>query len=159
MPKKSMMETDYIQALIQTIRGPFLILDSKLRVVEANQDFYRAFKVNKEETEKKLVYELGNGQWNIPALKKLLEEVLPAQKMVKDYEVEHDFETIGHKIMMLNANQVDSVALIIVAFEDVTVERRMEKKVMEYTRSLEAKASLAEQLGKRVKELEALSQA
>jgi len=151
--------THYIRALIETIRGPFLILDSKLAVVEANEAFYQTFKVTSEETEKKPLYELGNGQWNIPALKRLLEEVLPTKKIVKDYEVEHTFPTIGTKVMLLNANQVDSLELIILAFEDITMERRLEKKLMEYTRSLEAKvADRTTQLSARVKELEELNQ-
>jgi len=149
----------YIRALIETIRGPFLILDSHLAVVEANEAFYQTFKVTVAETEKKPVYELGNGQWNIPALKKLLEEVLPTKKIVKDYEVDHTFPTIGTKVMLLNANQIDSLELILVAFEDITVERRLEKKLMEYTRSLEAKvADRTAQLSARVKELEELNQ-
>jgi len=60
-------------------------------------------------TEGKLLYELGNGQWNIPELRKLLEEILPSKKVVKDYKVEHVFQTIGEKTMLLNAKQIDTV--------------------------------------------------
>lgn len=157
--KKQALDEHYIKALIETIRGPFLILDSNLRVVQANETFYENFKVTKNETEKKLVYELGNGQWGIPALKKLLEEVLPTKKIVKDYEVDHDFPTIGKKIMLLNANQVDSLELILLAFEDITGERDLERKLSEYTKSLEVKISeRTKQLATRVKELEELNQ-
>jgi two-component system CheB/CheR fusion protein len=157
--KKEDLNMQYIKALIETIRSPFLILDSNLRAVEANEAFYQTFKVTKEETEKELVYELGNGQWNIPQLKKLLEEVLPAKKIVKDYEVEHTFPAIGNKVMLLNANQVDSLQLILMAFEDITVERRLEKKLTEYTRGLEAKVNeRTKELADRVKELEELNE-
>jgi two-component system CheB/CheR fusion protein len=157
--KKREINSEYIRALIETIRGPFLILDSKLRVMDANETFYTTFKVSVEETKKELVYELGNGQWNISTLKKLLEEILPTKKVVRDYEVEHAFPVIGEKVMLLNAKQVDSMALILLAFEDITVERRLEKKLTEYTRGLEAKvAERTGQLAERVKELEELNQ-
>jgi two-component system CheB/CheR fusion protein len=153
------LSTHYIQALMETIRGPFLILDSQLRVVEANPAFCLTFKVSSEATTKKLVYELGNGQWNIESLKKLLENILPTKKIVKDYEVAHDFPTIGRKIMLLNANQVDSLQLILLAFEDVTQERKLESKLSEYTKSLELKVlERTKQLAARVRELEELNQ-
>jgi two-component system CheB/CheR fusion protein len=157
--KEQLTSKHYMQALIETIREAFLIIDSKLRVVEANDVFYETFKVTKKETEKKLVYELGNGQWNIPSLKKLLEEVLPAKKIVKDYEVDDNFPTIGRKVMLLNANQVDSLQLILLAFEDITSEKELEKKLAEYTKGLEVKVSeRTKQLALRVKELEQLNQ-
>jgi len=157
--KDKLKNEHYVQALIETIRGPFLVLDSSLRVAEANEAFCLTFQVTNKDTEKKLVYELGNGQWNIPSLKKLLEEVLPTKKIVKDYEVEHNFPTIGEKIMLLNANQIDSLQLILLAFEDVTAERDLEKKLSEYTKSLEIKiAERTKQLSVRVKELEELNQ-
>lgn len=135
MAKKIPMASEqYVQALMETIRGPILVLDSKLRVVENNEAFSKIFKVTKEETEDKLVYELGNGQWDIPSLKKLLEKVLPEKKVVQDYEVEHKFPDIGEKIMLLNACQIDSIQLILVSFEDITVARRVEKKAMDYAR-------------------------
>lgn len=157
--KEQLASTHYIQILIETVREPFLILDSNLRVVEANKAFYQTFKVTIGETEKKLVYELGNGQWNIPSLKKLLEEVLPAKKIVTDYEVNDNFPTIGIKIMLLNANKIDSLELILVAFEDITGRKELEKKLADYTKSLEVTiAKRTEQLAARVKELEELNQ-
>ena len=83
--KIKMVSEQYVRALMETIRGPILILDSKLRVVEANESFCSIFKVDKHETENKLVYELGNGQWDVPALKKLLENILPSKKVVKEF--------------------------------------------------------------------------
>lgn len=157
MTDKNQLHAHYIKALNETIRGPFLILDSSLRVIEANETFYQAFKATITQTEKQLVYELGNGQWDIPALKQLLEEVLPAKKIIKDYEVKHNFPDIGIKIMLLNANQVDSEQLIYLSFEDVTADRELEKKLSEYTKSLEIKVvERTKQLAERVKELEEL---
>lgn len=154
-----MASEQYVRALMETIRGPILILDSKLRVVEANEYFYSIFKVDKKETKEKLVYELGHGQWNIPSLKKLLENVLPFKKIVRDYEVEDNFPTIGMKVMLINACQVDSLQLIMVSFEDVTTERRIEKKAMDYSRSLKKEVTeRTKQLAERIKELEEMNQ-
>jgi nitrogen-specific signal transduction histidine kinase len=148
-----------LQVLIETIREPFLILDSSLRVVEANKSFYQTFRVIKKDTKQKLVYELGNGQWNLPALKKLLNDILPKQKFVKDYEVEHEFPTIGTKIMLLNANKVDSSQLILLAFEDISVRKNLEKKLAEISRNLTSKvAEQTAQLSSRIKELEKLNE-
>ncbi|HUD09674.1 MAG TPA: PAS domain-containing protein [Patescibacteria group bacterium] len=145
----------YMQTLVDIARESFLILDSDLRVISANPTFYQNFQVEPAQTEGKLLYELGNGQWNIPELKKLLEEILPGKKVVKDYKVEHVFETIGEKTMLLNAKQVDTVQLIILAIEDVTVRKALEDKLSQYTKRLEIK--VAEQtvnLANRVEDLE-----
>ena len=97
----------YMQILVETARESFLILDADLRVILANPVFYQNFEVAPAQTENMLLYNLGNGQWNIPELKKLLEEVLPDKKVVKDYEVKHVFEKIGEKTILLNARQTD----------------------------------------------------
>ncbi|MDD4902314.1 MAG: PAS domain-containing protein [Patescibacteria group bacterium] len=148
----------HMAALVEVARESFLILDSDQRVVLANPIFYETFQVTPEETENKLIYELGNGQWNIPELKKLMEEILPKQKVVKNYEVSHFFETIGEKTMVLNARQIDSVQLIILAIEDATASKELEKKLAEYTRGLEIKiAERTAELAARVKELESVN--
>lgn len=110
----------HAQDIITIVREPFLVLDSSLHVVTANPAFYKAFKVNKKDTEGILVYELGNQQWNIPRLRKLLEEVLPQKKETKKFKVSHNFPSIGPKVMLLHARQIDSVQLILLAIEDVT---------------------------------------
>jgi hypothetical protein len=103
----------------------------------------------------KLLYKLGNGQWDIPELKRLLEEILPKKKNVNDYEVEHVFESIGKKTMLLNAKQIDSVRLIILAMEDFTVKKELEERLAEYTKGLENKvAERTKELGNKIKELE-----
>ncbi len=121
----------YMKTLVEVSRESFLILDANLRVISANPVFYQNFKVTPEQTENKLLYDLGNSQWNIPELKKLLEEILPQKKVVKDYEVIHDFETIGQKVMILNARQIDTVQLIILAIEDVSARKKLEEKSAE----------------------------
>lgn len=117
----------YMKTLAEVAREALVILDADFRVILVNLMFYQRFRVSPEQTENKLLFKLGNGQWNIPALKKLLEEILPGKKIVKDYMVEHVFETIGEKTMLLNARQVDSVQLIILAIEDITTRRVLEK--------------------------------
>ncbi len=119
---------DFAHAIIDSV-PPLLILTADLRVQTANTSFYQSFNVKPAETEHQLVYELGNGQWNIPALRKVLEELLPQKKWVYDYEVTHDFETIGERTMLLNARQVDSVQIIIVSFIDIT-ERKLTEKAL-----------------------------
>lgn len=116
----------YIKTVIDVVREPVLILDEDLRVMSANDSFYRTFQVNPKDTEKKIVFELGNGQWNIPALRKLLENILPENTYFNGFEVSHDFPTIGRKVMMLNARQIyikdDNTfpPIILLAMEDIT---------------------------------------
>lgn len=95
-------------------------LDPDLRVIGANVSFYKNFHVTKEQTEGKLIYDLGNGQWNIPELRKLLEDILPYKKVFNDYEVSHEFPEIGLKVMLLNARQLDTTQQILLAIEDIS---------------------------------------
>lgn len=148
----------YMQTLVEVAREAFLILDAKLRVISVNPIFYQAFKVTPQETENKLIYELGNGQWDIPELKSLLEKILPEKKVVRNYEVTHVFEAIGEKTMLLNASQIDSVQLIILAIEDISDRKKLEQKITEYTKELEAKVDeRTKELKERVRELELLN--
>jgi len=148
----------YMQTLVEVARESFLILDADLRVISANPVFYQNFRVTPAQTEKVLLYELGNGQWNIPELKKLLEEILPKSKVVKDYVVSHVFESIGEKTIVLNARQIDSVQLIILAMEDITVKKELEEKLAKYTTGLEATGvKQTAELVERVKELEEIN--
>ncbi len=116
----------YIKTVVDVVREPVLILDKDFCVMAANESFYRTFQVEPVNTENKLVYELGNGQWDIPALRKLLEKILPENTFFKGFEVTHEFPTIGHKIMILNARQIhveDEAGfppIILLAMEDVT---------------------------------------
>lgn len=137
--KKEELEiaSHYIKTFSDTAREPFLILDSNLKVVGANESFYKNFKVTKKETDNKLIYELGNGQWNIPQLKDLLENILPSKGVFNDFEVTHEFPDIGLKIMLLNARQLDSTKQILLAIEDITLKKSIEIKLANYTKDLE----------------------
>jgi two-component system CheB/CheR fusion protein len=94
-----------VEKMMETVWEPFLALDGHLRVVKANEAFYEKFHVPPQQTEGVFIYEMGNGQWDIPALRCLLEEVLPQKTTIKDFAVEHDFPTIGHRKMLLNARR------------------------------------------------------
>ncbi len=112
---------NFAQNIVDTVREPLLILDADLRVRSANQAFYQAFHVSPEETEDCLIYELGNGQWDIPALRILLENIIPQKSVFNDYEIEHDFPAIGPKIMLLNARELrpgDHAEFLVLALED-----------------------------------------
>jgi len=116
----------YIKTVVDIVREPVLILDKDFRVLAANDCFYSSFKVKPKDTEAKIIYELGNGQWNIPALKKLLKDILPKNTFLKGFEVTHEFPSIGRKVMILNARQIhfkDAGVLrhiILLSIEDVT---------------------------------------
>ena len=132
---------DYAEAILETI-PPFLILDPELRVKTANQSFYKHFRVSQPQTENCLVYDLGNGQWNIPKLRTFLEEVLPRHSFFKDFEVTHVFETIGRRTLLLSGQQVDHLQRILLLIDDITerVESRsvMRASEIRYRRLFEA---------------------
>jgi two-component system CheB/CheR fusion protein len=124
---------EFAKSVVETVRDPLVILDGGLRVVSANPSFYRTFQVSKEETEKRLIYDLGSGQWNIPELRRLLGEVLPQNNMINSYVVEHDFPGIGRRRMLLNARRMVKNTgvegpLILLAIEDVTHRKPLRKK-------------------------------
>ena len=128
----------YIRTVIDTAHEPFLVLDENLRVLSANRKFYRFFRVTKKDTEHKLVYQLGDGQWNIPALRKLLEKILPKDTFFIEYQVDHVFRDIGKKIMLLNARRVytaqSRIPIILLAMEDITQRKELESRVKELER-------------------------
>jgi PAS domain S-box-containing protein len=120
----------YAESIVETIREPLLVLASDLRVLSANRSFYDTFKVTPNETVGNLIYNLGNGQWDIPSLRMLLEEILPKNNKFDNYEVEHVFSSIGHKIMLLNARRIIQKEIgsqmILLAIEDITKHRQLE---------------------------------
>jgi signal transduction histidine kinase len=103
-------------------------LDADLRVQRANRAFYQCFQVEPAETEHRRIFELGEGQWNILALRTLLEDLLPTNHSFVDYEVEHTFPRIGSRTMLLNAHSIDSVPLILLAMEDITLRKQAESQ-------------------------------
>lgn len=120
----------YAENIIATLREPFVVLDNSLRVRTANAAFFRDFHVSKEETQDRFVYDLGNGQWDIPQLRTLLPQVLSNSHPVEGFEVEHAFPTLGRRNMLLNARRFppesDEPDLLLLAIEDITDRRRAE---------------------------------
>jgi PAS domain-containing protein len=123
----------YAENIIATLREPFVVLDKGLRVRSANAAFYRDFHASKEETEGRLLCELGNGQWDIPRLRTLLPQVLSNCHPVEDFEVEHAFPALGPRAMLLNARRFESVDsqpdMFLLAIEDVTERKRAKEKL------------------------------
>jgi two-component system CheB/CheR fusion protein len=121
---------EYTASIVATVREPLLVLDTELRVQSASRSFYKTFQVVSENTLNRPLFELGNGQWDIPDLRRLLVEVLPLEIEVTDFEMEHEFENIGRKSMRLNARRLvqaaDQAPLILLAIEDITASTRAE---------------------------------
>lgn len=118
----------YVTSIVDTVREPLLVLDDKMHVISANKSFYREFNVRKEETEGKLLFKLGNNQWDIPQLRELLEDILPKNQKFENFVVEHDFPEIGPKKMLLNGQKIPekhvgkkqlSKGLLLLAIEDI----------------------------------------
>lgn len=141
----------YADDIIETLREPFMVLDCDLRVKTANRSFYEWFQVSKAETEGSLVYDLGNGQWDIPGLRTLLDEVLSQNQSVHDFEVQHSFPKLGRKTMLLNARPFPPDSkhpeLILLAVEDVSALRERADELAEISRHKdEFLATLAHEL-------------
>src|SRR6202521_2511508 len=126
------------QGIVDTVREPLLVLDKELRVIAASRSFYSAFKVSPEDTQGRLLYELGDGQWDIPKLRVLLEKIVPEHGVIEGYEVEHKFPDIGQRTMCLNARQVfyegGANTTILLGMEDVTERRILEREKDELLR-------------------------
>jgi len=132
---------EFTQSLFQSMREPLVVLNSDLSVLLVNKAFYETFRTRPEQTEGHRIYNLGNAQWNIPALRKLLDMVISTRQTFEDYQVEHDFPDIGNKIMLLNARWIEHMdlgSLILLAIEDVTDRMEAERRnqqLMEQLRS------------------------
>ena len=156
---------EYSRAIIATMRSPFLVLDSQLRVQSANLAFYQAFRLDPGAAEGRLLYDLCDRQWDIPELRVLLEDVLLRESTIEDYEITSSFETIGPKVMVLNARRLipsgDRAERILLVIEDATERKRaeeelkntldnLETRVRERTEELRsANAALEEQMAER----------
>ena len=131
----------YVEGIVETVREPLMVLDADLRVISANRSFYRTFKVAPAETVGQFIYDLGNRQWDIPRLRELLEDILPKNTAFDDFEVEHEFTTIGRKTMLLNARriyqEVNKTQMILLAIEDITERKQAEEKLRQYHEHLE----------------------
>src|SRR5580658_6351943 len=124
---------NYALNIVDTVREPLLILDTALRVRSANRAFYQFFHVSAEETVGRLIYELGNGQWDIPDLRRLLEDIVPKSSVFNDFELEHTFPIIGHKVIILNARRLQAGShgeLLVLAMGDVTERKLAEEELL-----------------------------
>ncbi|MFA5287523.1 MAG: PAS domain-containing protein [Candidatus Omnitrophota bacterium] len=121
---------EYAESIINTVREPLIVLDGELKIVSASKAFYNTFRTKPEETVRQFIYDLGDHQWDIPDLRKLLNDVLPKHKAISNFQVEHDFLKIGKRIMFLNAEWIPRESarpqLILLAIEDITERKAME---------------------------------
>jgi PAS domain S-box-containing protein len=140
---------EFIESVIDTVRGPLIVLDQNLRVVTVNGSFYDFFKVKSEETVGQSIFDLGNGQWNIPQLRELLEKILPLNSVFNDFEVENAFKSIGPKIMHLNARRIHRKIhheqLILLSMEDVTEREHLKRNLEIIIEARTAELALAKQ--------------
>jgi two-component system CheB/CheR fusion protein len=126
---------EFSEALLSTLHEPMIVLDKNLRVKSANKIFYKRFKVTEQDTEGMMLYDLGNKQWNIPRLRELLENILPKDTQINDFEITHTFQFIGEKTMLLNAKRIiqnmNHEELILLAFSDISEQRVSRTKIEE----------------------------
>jgi PAS domain S-box-containing protein len=131
--KTILKREEYIDSIMQTVREPLLVLDGKRRVISANHPFYQTFQITPGDIEGKVLYDLGNRQWNIPKLRKLLEEILPKSTVFLDFEIDHDFANLGRRIMVLNARRIfhetKRMQMVLLAIEDITERKRAEREL------------------------------
>ncbi|MBE0502886.1 MAG: response regulator [Desulfuromonadales bacterium] len=123
---------EYAENIVETVRKPLVVLDFDLKILTANHSFYETFKVTHEATIGHFIYDLGNGQWDIPRLRVLFENILPHDTVINDYEVDHEFPGIGRKIILLNARQIFrkniGSHIILLAMEDITARKQAEEE-------------------------------
>jgi two-component system, chemotaxis family, CheB/CheR fusion protein len=138
--------SEFFRGIINTVREPLLVLDSTFRVIAANESFLQTFGVSPEQTVNKFLYRIGNEQWNITKLRVLLEQVLPKQQAVTNFEIRHKFENIGHRTMLLNAQMLSHAnsrePMILLAIEDIT-ERKLAEAALIKSEKLVAAGRLA----------------
>ncbi|RJQ29021.1 hypothetical protein C4565_02730 [Candidatus Parcubacteria bacterium] len=141
----------YIKTVVNVLHESVLILDKDLRIIAGNETFYRTFDVTQEKTEGKVIYELGNGQWDIPILRKFFDEILKEHSFFKGFQVAHDFPSIGRKVMILNAREIhikddtsleSSSPIIVLAIEDVTEMMVVAETLAHQTKQIEARFSV-----------------
>ncbi len=139
---------NYSESIVATLYQPLLVLDKNLRVKSANKTFYKTFRVDEQETEGVLIYDLGNRQWNIPELRTLLEEILPQKKQVTEFEVSHNFNSIGERIILLSALELTrekkEEKLILLSIEDVTERKLAQIKLTESEQRFQAAIAAVE---------------
>ena len=126
---------DYAEDIVETLSDPLLVLDNDMRVISANKSFYNFFKEKPRNVNGRYIFNLGSGQWNNLKLQILLNEIIPKKTIVEDFEVEHDFPLIGHRIMLINAqllyqHEQDKIqSRLLLTFKDITAWRRAEEQI------------------------------
>jgi diguanylate cyclase (GGDEF)-like protein/PAS domain S-box-containing protein len=124
---------EYAENIVETVREPLVVLGPNLKILTANHSFYTTFKVTPEKTIGHFIYDVGNRQWDIRQLRVLIEEILPLDTVINDYEVEHNFPKIGHKVILLNARQIYrkdiGSRIILLAMEDITDRKQLEREI------------------------------
>ena len=124
----------YAESIVETVREPLLVMDANLNIISASRNFYKSFKTTPEDTIGKFIYDLGNHQWDIPALRTLLEDILPKETKFENFEVKHDFQTLGNKTMLLNAREIRrediGTKTILLAIEDITERKQIEEGLL-----------------------------
>ncbi len=125
---------DYAESIIATMHEPLIILDKNLRIKTANQAFFKTFDIKEEDAHGVLLYDLGNKQWNIPRLRELLENVIPKNSHFQNFELTHNFSSLGEKTMLLNASRLvqksQGEQLILMAMFDITEQKRVENELI-----------------------------
>ena len=136
----------YVEAIVETVREPLVMLDAELRVLKASHAFYQTFRASRKNTEGLFLYDLGNGQWDIPALRTLLEDVLPLERSFCDFEVVHEFPALGRRVMLLNARKIyegNHSERVLLAIEDITERKHMEEELLRSNEDLQDFAYVA----------------
>jgi PAS domain S-box-containing protein len=137
----------FAESVIDTVQEALLVLDADMKVISANHTFYDTFQITPEDTHGRYVYEIDHGQWNIPELRRLLEDILPHDTSFESFEVEHEFQRIGRRTMVLNARRIyhetQETEMILLAMQDITIRKRQEREIHKHQQQL---ASLTEEL-------------
>lgn len=132
---------EYAECIINAVREPLVVLDGDLKIISVSRSFYDIFKVKPEETIGQLIYDLGNHQWDVPKLRELLESILPKSTSFDNFEIEHDFPSLGKRTMLLNARQITRPSgkpnIILLAIEDITESKKILDGLREEIRRLE----------------------
>jgi two-component system CheB/CheR fusion protein len=139
---------DYSESIVKTVQAPLIVLDANLNVKTANEAFYEEFNTTIAETENKAFFEIGNGDWNIPELEELLLTVIPTDRKVKSFEINHVFEKIGAKTILVNACKIpqegDEIKLMLLALEDITERKQLENELAQLLVDEQAAREVAE---------------
>ena len=121
---------DYARSIVETVRGPLVVLDPELRVMTVNQSFCNTFQISQNDAHRQLFFELRGGQWDIPDLRNLVEGILPKHTSIEGFEVDNEFVGLGRRQYLINACQIsrdnDTADMILIAFEDITAYKKTE---------------------------------